>query len=170
MRQKLEKLADTTLSINSVLSLSYSSTPTSSLDPYSPCNNNCECQTDSFTPVCGADGVTYLSACFAGCSSTVSGLSGGPLTCGNGSGSSSEWWLHPQKLNSHLWWAGAPLFHKCPLSPAAAARVTHRAGWDLTTSCPGLPPQHRTKEHDRRSAQVSSGKTHNLQEISSPDS
>ncbi|XP_049668703.1 solute carrier organic anion transporter family member 3A1 [Accipiter gentilis] len=52
------------------------STPTSSLDPYSPCNNNCECQTDSFTPVCGADGVTYLSACFAGCSSTnLSGCS-----------------------------------------------------------------------------------------------
>ncbi|XP_055479247.1 solute carrier organic anion transporter family member 3A1 isoform X3 [Meriones unguiculatus] len=42
----------------------------SALDPYSQCNNNCECQTDSFTPVCGADGVTYLSACFAGCNST----------------------------------------------------------------------------------------------------
>lgn len=77
----MEKLADITLSINFFLSLSYSSTPTSSLDPYSPCNNNCECQTDSFTPVCGADGVTYLSACFAGCSSTVSGLSWGPPTC-----------------------------------------------------------------------------------------
>ncbi|XP_011933122.1 PREDICTED: solute carrier organic anion transporter family member 3A1 isoform X4 [Cercocebus atys] len=44
--------------------------PGSALDPYSPCNNNCECQTDSFTPVCGADGITYLSACFAGCNST----------------------------------------------------------------------------------------------------
>ncbi|XP_040586135.1 solute carrier organic anion transporter family member 3A1 isoform X3 [Mesocricetus auratus] len=42
----------------------------SALDPYSPCNSNCECQTDSFTPVCGADGITYLSACFAGCNST----------------------------------------------------------------------------------------------------
>nr|XP_020033365.1 solute carrier organic anion transporter family member 3A1 isoform X2 [Castor canadensis] len=40
------------------------------LDPYSPCNKHCECQTDSFTPVCGADGITYLSACFAGCNST----------------------------------------------------------------------------------------------------
>ncbi|XP_030884434.1 solute carrier organic anion transporter family member 3A1-like [Leptonychotes weddellii] len=46
------------------------SAPGSALDPYSPCNKNCECQTDSFTPVCGADGITYLSACFAGCSST----------------------------------------------------------------------------------------------------
>lgn len=48
-----------------------SSAPGLALDPYSPCNKNCECQTDSFTPVCGADGVTYLSACFAGCNSTV---------------------------------------------------------------------------------------------------
>ncbi|KAK2496671.1 hypothetical protein MC885_015651 [Smutsia gigantea] len=47
------------------------SAPGSALDPYSSCNKNCECQTDSFTPVCGADGVTYLSACFAGCRSTV---------------------------------------------------------------------------------------------------
>uniref|UniRef100_A0A673TA28 Solute carrier organic anion transporter family member n=1 Tax=Suricata suricatta TaxID=37032 RepID=A0A673TA28_SURSU len=46
------------------------SAPGSALDPYSPCNKNCECQTDSFTPVCGADGLTYLSACFAGCNST----------------------------------------------------------------------------------------------------
>uniref|UniRef100_A0A674KE29 Solute carrier organic anion transporter family member n=1 Tax=Terrapene triunguis TaxID=2587831 RepID=A0A674KE29_9SAUR len=46
------------------------SAPTLPLDPYSPCNINCECQTDSFTPVCGADGITYLSACFAGCRST----------------------------------------------------------------------------------------------------
>uniref|UniRef100_H9G380 Solute carrier organic anion transporter family member n=2 Tax=Anolis carolinensis TaxID=28377 RepID=H9G380_ANOCA len=42
----------------------------SNLAPYSACNNNCKCQTDSFTPVCGADGITYLSACFAGCTST----------------------------------------------------------------------------------------------------
>lgn len=48
-----------------------SSAPSPTLDPYSPCNKNCECQTDSFTPVCGADGITYLSACFAGCNSTV---------------------------------------------------------------------------------------------------
>nr|XP_036856466.1 solute carrier organic anion transporter family member 3A1 isoform X2 [Manis javanica] len=46
------------------------SAPGSALDPYSSCNKDCECQTDSFTPVCGADGITYLSACFAGCNST----------------------------------------------------------------------------------------------------
>lgn len=34
--------------------LSFPSSPGSALDPYSSCNKNCECQTDSFTPVCGA--------------------------------------------------------------------------------------------------------------------
>lgn len=57
--------------MGSVFPLCSSSAPGSALDPYSPCNKNCECQTDSFTPVCGADGITYLSACFAGCNSTV---------------------------------------------------------------------------------------------------
>lgn len=58
--------------MGSVFPFFSSSAPASALDPYSPCNKNCECQTDSFTPVCGADGITYLSACFAGCNSTVS--------------------------------------------------------------------------------------------------
>ena len=57
--------------MDSTCPLCSSSTPGSALDPYSSCNKNCECQTDSFTPVCGADGITYLSACFAGCNSTV---------------------------------------------------------------------------------------------------
>ncbi|XP_073509398.1 solute carrier organic anion transporter family member 3A1 isoform X1 [Phyllobates terribilis] len=39
----------------------------SALDHPPPCNTGCECQNDSFTPVCGADGITYMSACFAGC-------------------------------------------------------------------------------------------------------
>ncbi|XP_025033239.1 solute carrier organic anion transporter family member 3A1 isoform X3 [Python bivittatus] len=43
----------------------------SSLAPYSACNSNCKCQMDSFTPVCGADGITYLSACFAGCTNMI---------------------------------------------------------------------------------------------------
>lgn len=53
-----------------------SSTRGLALNPHSSCNKNCRCQTDSFTPVCGADGVTYLSACFAGCNSTVMGRFG----------------------------------------------------------------------------------------------
>ncbi|XP_015267499.1 PREDICTED: solute carrier organic anion transporter family member 3A1-like [Gekko japonicus] len=47
------------------------SAPASALAPTTACNKDCKCQTDSFTPVCGADGITYLSACFAGCTSTV---------------------------------------------------------------------------------------------------
>ncbi|XP_072258792.1 solute carrier organic anion transporter family member 3A1 [Pyxicephalus adspersus] len=38
-----------------------------SFDHPPPCNSGCECHNDTFTPVCGADGITYLSACFAGC-------------------------------------------------------------------------------------------------------
>ncbi|RVE74893.1 hypothetical protein OJAV_G00026380 [Oryzias javanicus] len=33
----------------------------------SACINNCNCYTASVSPVCGSNGVTYLSACFAGC-------------------------------------------------------------------------------------------------------
>ncbi|KAG7275815.1 hypothetical protein CRUP_016755 [Coryphaenoides rupestris] len=31
------------------------------------CISNCNCYTSSISPVCGSNGVTYLSACFAGC-------------------------------------------------------------------------------------------------------
>ncbi|MEQ2306699.1 Solute carrier organic anion transporter member 3A1, partial [Ameca splendens] len=35
--------------------------------PESACNSNCNCYTASVSPVCGSNGVTYISACFAGC-------------------------------------------------------------------------------------------------------
>lgn len=41
--------------------------------PESACINNCNCYTASVSPVCGSNGVTYLSACFAGCTKPVSG-------------------------------------------------------------------------------------------------
>ncbi|KAM9311922.1 solute carrier organic anion transporter family member 3A1 [Gastrophryne carolinensis] len=48
----------------------------SSIGHSSPCNSGCECHNDSFTPVCGSDGITYLSGCFAGCSkANLSGCS-----------------------------------------------------------------------------------------------
>uniref|UniRef100_A0A4W6G3E2 Solute carrier organic anion transporter family member n=1 Tax=Lates calcarifer TaxID=8187 RepID=A0A4W6G3E2_LATCA len=41
--------------------------------PESACISNCNCYTASVSPVCGSNGVTYLSACFAGCTKPVSG-------------------------------------------------------------------------------------------------
>ncbi|XP_041853797.1 solute carrier organic anion transporter family member 3A1 [Melanotaenia boesemani] len=35
--------------------------------PEAQCNSHCNCFTSSISPVCGSNGVTYLSACFAGC-------------------------------------------------------------------------------------------------------
>ncbi|KAM7002826.1 solute carrier organic anion transporter family member 3A1 isoform 1-T1 [Tautogolabrus adspersus] len=43
--------------------------------PEAQCINTCNCFTSSISPVCGSNGVTYLSACFAGCSQTVSSQS-----------------------------------------------------------------------------------------------
>ncbi|XP_026783044.1 solute carrier organic anion transporter family member 3A1 isoform X2 [Pangasianodon hypophthalmus] len=35
--------------------------------PEAPCISNCNCYTSSVSPVCGSNGITYLSSCFAGC-------------------------------------------------------------------------------------------------------
>ncbi|KAM9409011.1 solute carrier organic anion transporter family member 3A1-like isoform 2-T2 [Pholidichthys leucotaenia] len=43
-----------------------------SQQPESACISNCNCYTASVSPVCGSNGVTYLSACFAGCTKPVS--------------------------------------------------------------------------------------------------
>lgn len=32
------------------------------------CNATCDCDRNKFSPICGADGRTYFSACHAGCS------------------------------------------------------------------------------------------------------
>uniref|UniRef100_A0A8K9XRL2 Solute carrier organic anion transporter family member n=1 Tax=Oncorhynchus mykiss TaxID=8022 RepID=A0A8K9XRL2_ONCMY len=39
--------------------------------PEHACINNCNCYTASVSPVCGSNGITYLSACFAGCLTPV---------------------------------------------------------------------------------------------------
>ncbi|XP_054475885.1 solute carrier organic anion transporter family member 3A1 [Anoplopoma fimbria] len=41
--------------------------------PDAPCISKCNCFTSSISPVCGSNGVTYLSACLAGCTQTGSG-------------------------------------------------------------------------------------------------
>ncbi|KAK5928067.1 hypothetical protein CgunFtcFv8_013159 [Champsocephalus gunnari] len=38
--------------------------------PEAQCISQCNCFTSSISPVCGSNGVTYLSACFAGCTKT----------------------------------------------------------------------------------------------------
>ncbi|XP_036399817.1 solute carrier organic anion transporter family member 3A1-like [Megalops cyprinoides] len=38
--------------------------------PEAPCISHCNCLTSSVSPVCGSNDVTYLSACFAGCTRT----------------------------------------------------------------------------------------------------
>ncbi|XP_027017583.1 solute carrier organic anion transporter family member 3A1 isoform X2 [Tachysurus fulvidraco] len=40
--------------------------------PEAPCISNCNCHTSSVSPVCGSNGVTYLSSCFAGCTRSIS--------------------------------------------------------------------------------------------------
>ncbi|KAM3832819.1 LOW QUALITY PROTEIN: solute carrier organic anion transporter family member 1B3-like [Vipera latastei] len=37
------------------------------LSLFSSCNSNCTCATSQWDPVCGDNGLTYVSACFAGC-------------------------------------------------------------------------------------------------------
>uniref|UniRef100_A0A1A8DY99 Solute carrier organic anion transporter family member n=1 Tax=Nothobranchius kadleci TaxID=1051664 RepID=A0A1A8DY99_NOTKA len=39
--------------------------------PEAHCISHCHCFTSSISPVCGSNGITYLSACFAGCSPSV---------------------------------------------------------------------------------------------------
>ncbi|XP_073525131.1 solute carrier organic anion transporter family member 1B3-like, partial [Phyllobates terribilis] len=38
---------------------------------FSPCNADCTCSTQQWDPVCGANNVTYMSACLAGCTSST---------------------------------------------------------------------------------------------------
>ncbi|XP_026646101.1 solute carrier organic anion transporter family member 1C1-like [Zonotrichia albicollis] len=38
---------------------------------FSECNSHCKCSSNVWDPVCGANGITYVSACLAGCDTSV---------------------------------------------------------------------------------------------------
>ncbi|KAM8973822.1 solute carrier organic anion transporter family member 1C1-like [Pelodytes ibericus] len=38
---------------------------------YAPCNSDCKCSLKQWDPVCGENNITYMSACLAGCKSSV---------------------------------------------------------------------------------------------------
>ncbi|XP_070611080.1 solute carrier organic anion transporter family member 1C1-like [Erythrolamprus reginae] len=39
--------------------------------PFSVCNSNCNCQATHWDPVCGDNGITYISPCLAGCRTSL---------------------------------------------------------------------------------------------------
>ncbi|NXX10647.1 SO1B1 protein, partial [Podargus strigoides] len=49
--------------------LKYLSSPKNNL--MASCNADCGCKLDQWDPVCGDNGITYMSACFAGCKSST---------------------------------------------------------------------------------------------------
>ncbi|XP_075906062.1 solute carrier organic anion transporter family member 1C1 [Nelusetta ayraudi] len=55
------------------VTVSYSSVETISYDEQSvitECNSNCQCSPSDWDPICGENGITYVSPCLAGCTST----------------------------------------------------------------------------------------------------
>lgn len=60
------KVAGVTLSYNSVDGISYDKHSV-----FETCNSDCSCSASDWDPVCGENGITYVSPCLAGCTSSV---------------------------------------------------------------------------------------------------
>ncbi|XP_074535795.1 solute carrier organic anion transporter family member 1C1-like [Halichoeres trimaculatus] len=60
------KVAGVTLSYNSVDTISYDQQSV-----FTACNSECSCSASEWDPVCGEDGITYVSACLAGCTGSA---------------------------------------------------------------------------------------------------
>ncbi|XP_030630459.1 solute carrier organic anion transporter family member 1C1 [Chanos chanos] len=56
------------------LTVTYNGTPAVSHEEhtlFSECNQDCSCSVNEWDPVCSANGITYMSPCFAGCTSST---------------------------------------------------------------------------------------------------
>uniref|UniRef100_A0A8D3CHB1 Solute carrier organic anion transporter family member n=1 Tax=Scophthalmus maximus TaxID=52904 RepID=A0A8D3CHB1_SCOMX len=60
------KVAGVTLSYNSVDRISYDKHPV-----FTACNSDCFCSASDWDPVCGENGITYVSPCLAGCTDSA---------------------------------------------------------------------------------------------------
>ncbi|KAM9853069.1 solute carrier organic anion transporter family member 1C1 [Aulostomus maculatus] len=60
------KIAGVTLSYNSSEGISYDKHSV-----FTACNSDCFCSANNWDPICGEDGITYVSPCLAGCTSSV---------------------------------------------------------------------------------------------------
>ena len=48
--------------------------------PLNVCNKDCVCSDSRYEPVCGTDGLTYVTPCFAGCTGERHNQTGDPMT------------------------------------------------------------------------------------------